>query len=317
MVKETRLGITAKKDEDFGKWYSEACRFGELVEYYESVKGCYILKPSGISDEYLERERPHSRVCSRGCLGYKSWWIRGHRDLPLKVNQWANVTLLDGTACMTHGDDKGLVFPPKVAPVQVVVIHVPIKGAADYQELCDACEAVESTLLGAGIRAEADIRDNYSCGWKYADQELTGVPLRIETGPRDLANDQVRIVTRDNGAKMDVKRGDLIEQVKDLLEKIQSNLYDVAKRKVEECTQKVETWDEFVEALSQKKLILAPWCDKVEVEKDVKRRTRGDETGGGAKTLCTPLEQPELGEETLCFASGKPAKKWSYWGRSY
>jgi len=221
---------------------------------------------------------------------------------------------------MTHGDDKGLVFPPKVAPVQVVVIHVPIKGAADYQELCDACEAVESTLLGAGIRAEADIRDNYSCGWKYADQELTGVPLRIETGPRDLANDQVRIVTRDNGAKMDVKRGDLIEQVKDLLEKIQSNLYDVAKRKVEECTQKVETWDEFVEALSQKKLILAPWCDKVEVEKDVKRRTRGDETGGGgggAKTLCTPLEQPELGEETLCFASGKPAKKWSYWGRSY
>jgi prolyl-tRNA synthetase len=72
--------------------------------------------------------------------------------------------------------------------------------------------------------------------------------------------------------------------------------------------------------LSQKKLILAPWCDKVEVEKDVKRRTRGDETGGGgggAKTLCTPLEQPELGEETLCFASGKPAKKWSYWGRSY
>ncbi|OAO93499.1 hypothetical protein AXX17_AT5G10540 [Arabidopsis thaliana] len=223
-------------------------------------------------------------------------------------------------ACMTHGDDKGLVFPPKVAPVQVVVIHVPIKGAADYQELCDACEAVESTLLGAGIRAEADIRDNYSCGWKYADQELTGVPLRIETGPRDLANDQVRIVTRDNGAKMDVKRGDLIEQVKDLLEKIQSNLYDVAKRKVEECTQKVETWDEFVEALSQKKLILAPWCDKVEVEKDVKRRTRGDETGGGgggAKTLCTPLEQPELGEETLCFASGKPPKKWSYWGRSY
>ncbi|KAL9809969.1 putative proline--tRNA ligase [Arabidopsis thaliana] len=309
MVKETRLGITAKKDEDFGKWYSEACRFGELVEYYESVKGCYILKPSGISDEYLER---YTNTTLKGLLQR----LLGLQELVDKRTQGPPFE----AACMTHGDDKGLVFPPKVAPVQVVVIHVPIKGAADYQELCDACEAVESTLLGAGIRAEADIRDNYSCGWKYADQELTGVPLRIETGPRDLANDQVRIVTRDNGAKMDVKRGDLIEQVKDLLEKIQSNLYDVAKRKVEECTQKVETWDEFVEALSQKKLILAPWCDKVEVEKDVKRRTRGDETGGGgggAKTLCTPLEQPELGEETLCFASGKPPKKWSYWGRSY
>ncbi|XP_010444318.1 PREDICTED: proline--tRNA ligase, cytoplasmic-like [Camelina sativa] len=493
--KETRLGISVKKDEDFGNWYSEVCRFGELLEYYEQVKGCYILKPSAMKiwnvirrffdaeiekmdvEEYyfpmfvsrgaLEKEKDHIKgfapevawVTRAGesdletpialrptsetvIYPYLSKWIRGHRDLPLKINQWNNVVrwessdttpfvrsreflwqeghtafatkeeaeqeVLDvlniysrvyeellavpvikgiksenekfagafetksieafipstgrgiqaatshclgqnfaqmfditfedkkgkrsmvwqnswglstrsiGVMVMTHGDDKGVVFPPKVAPVKVVVIQVPIKGAVDDQVLCDACEAVVSTLHEAGIRAKSDTRDNYSCGWKYADQELKGAPLRIEIGPRDLANDQVRIVRRDTGAKMDVKRGDLIEQVKDLLEKIQRNLYDVAKRKLEECTQKVETWEEFEEALRQKKLILAPWCDEVEVEKDVRKRSGSDETGGGgAKTLCTPLEQPELREDTLCFASGKPAKKWSYWGRSY
>ncbi|EOA14339.1 hypothetical protein CARUB_v10027520mg [Capsella rubella] len=495
MKKETRLGISVKRDEDYGNWYSEVCRFGDLVEYYESVKGIYILKPSAMKiwktiqrlfdaeiekmnvEEYyfpifvpgsaLEKEKNHIegfapevawvtragdtelatpfalRPTSETVIyPFFSKWIRGHRDLPLKVYQWCNVVrwessdptpfirsreflwqeghtafatkeeadreVLDvlniysrvyeellavpvikgiksenekfagglyttsieafipstgrgiqaatshslgqnfakmfdvtfedkkgkrsmvwqnswglstrsiGVMVMTHGDDEGLVFPPRVAPFQVVVIQVPIKGAADDQVLCNACEAVKSTLQEAGIRAKVDIRDNYSCGWKYADQELKGSPLRIEIGPRDLANDQVRIVRRDTGAKMDVKRGGMIEQVKDLLEKIQRNLYDVAKRKVEECTQKVETWDEFVKALSQKKLILAPWCDEVEVEKDVKKRTRGDETGGGgAKTLCTPLEQPELRKDTLCFASGKPAKKWSYWGKSY
>lgn len=100
---------------------------------------------------------------------------------------------------------------------------------------------------------------------------------------------------RDTGAKVDLPRGDLVEQVKDMLEKIQKSLFDVAKRKKDACTQKVETWDEFMDALSQKKLILAPWCDEVEVERLVKERTKR-ETAAAAKTLCTPLEQPELKE---------------------
>lgn len=93
---------------------------------------------------------------------------------------------------MTHGDDKGLVLPPKVARY-LVVIPVPFKDA-DSQVLCDACEAVESALCEAGISAKVDNRDNYSCGWKYSDQELKGAPLRIEIGPRDLANNQVIFV---------------------------------------------------------------------------------------------------------------------------
>ncbi|CAH8330286.1 unnamed protein product [Eruca vesicaria subsp. sativa] len=145
---------------------------------------------------------------------------------------------------------------------------------------------------------------------------MKGVPLRIEIGPRDLEKNQVRMVRRDTGVKMDVMRGSLVERVKHLMEEIQRDLYVVAKRKLEERIQRVETWDEFKEALRNKKLVLAPWCDEVEVENDVKENTKG-ENEAGAKTLCASFEQPELSKDTLCFAAGKPAKKWTYWGRSY
>ena len=94
---------------------------------------------------------------------------------------------------MTHGDDKGLILPPKVASVQVVVIPVPYKDA-NTQGIFDACTATVSALSEAGIRAEEDLRDNYSPGWKYSNWEMKGVPLRIEIGPRDLENDQVSVV---------------------------------------------------------------------------------------------------------------------------
>lgn len=95
---------------------------------------------------------------------------------------------------MVHGDDKGLVLPPKVASVQVIVVPVPYRDA-DTQGILDACVATVETLCNAGIRAEADLRDNYSPGWKYSNWEMKGVPLRIEIGPKDLANNQVNIST--------------------------------------------------------------------------------------------------------------------------
>ncbi|KAF2619817.1 hypothetical protein F2Q68_00041923 [Brassica cretica] len=229
-------------------------------------------------------------------------------------NSWAYSTRTIGVMIMTHGDDKGLILPPKVASVQVVVIPVPYKDA-NTQGIFDACTATVAALSEAGIRAEEDLRDNYSPGWKYSNWEMKGVPLRIEIGPRDLENDQVRTVRRDNGVKEDIPRGSLVEHVKELLEKIQANMYEVAKQKREACVEEIKTWDEFIVALNKKKLILAPWCDEEEVERDVKARTKGET--GAAKTLCSPFEQPELPEGTLCFASGKPAKKWTYWGRSY
>ncbi|ONM14709.1 Proline--tRNA ligase cytoplasmic [Zea mays] len=229
-------------------------------------------------------------------------------------NSWAYTTRSIGVMVMTHGDDKGLVLPPKVAPIQVIVISVPYKDA-DTTAIKGACESTVYTLNQSGIRADQDTRENYSPGWKYSHWEMKGVPLRIEIGPKDLANKQVRIVRRDNGAKVDIPVTNLVEDVKVLLDEIQKNLFKTAQERRDACVQVVSSWDEFTTALNNKRLILAPWCDEEEVEKDVKARTKGEL--GAAKTLCTPFEQPELPEGILCFASGKPAKKWSFWGRSY
>ncbi|XP_013652045.1 proline--tRNA ligase, cytoplasmic [Brassica napus] len=487
---DTNLGVTVKKDEDFGQWYSQVCRCGEMMAYYD-ISGCYILRPNAmkiwnimrtyfdavlekaevdenyfplfVSASVLEKEKDHVQgfapevawVTKAGksdlnvpiairptsetvIYPYFSKWIKSHRDLPLKLNQWNNVVrwefskptpfirsreflwqeghtahateeeadkevleVLDhyrhlyeeylavpvvkgmksenekfagaryttsveafipetgrgiqgatshclgtkfakmfdikftnkegknelvwqnswaystrtiGVMIMTHGDDKGLVNPPKVAPIQVIVIPVPFKDA-DTKEISKACCAVKDALREAGLRAKEDLSDNYSPKWKYSHWEMKGVPLRIEIGPRDLAKNQVRTVRRDNGVKADVPRVGLVEYVMELLGKIQQNMFDVAKQKRDDACVVVKTWDEFVEALGQKKLILAPWCDEEEVEMDVKRRTK-DEVGA-AKTLCSPFDQPEIPEGTLCFASGKLAKKWTYWGKSY
>ncbi|XP_076904940.1 proline--tRNA ligase, cytoplasmic-like [Bidens hawaiensis] len=229
-------------------------------------------------------------------------------------NSWAYSTRTIGVMVMVHGDDKGLVLPPKVSSVQVIVVHVPYKDA-DVKEIINACSETVKTLCDAGIRAEADLRENYSPGWKYSHWEMKGVPLRIEIGPKDLASNQVRAVRRDKGTKVDIPMAGLVDSVNGMLDDIQKNMFEVAKQKRDACIQVTKTWDEFVEALGQKKLILAPWCNEEEVEKEVKAKTKGEI--GAAKTLCSPFEQPELPEGTLCFASGKPAKKWTYWGRSY
>ncbi|KAI5349034.1 PREDICTED: proline--tRNA ligase [Prunus dulcis] len=488
--KETGLGLSKKKDENFGEWYSEVVVHSEMIEYYD-ISGCYILRPWTmsiwetmqaffdaeikrmkvkntyfplfVSPGVLEKEKDHVegfapevawvtrsgkselevpiaiRPTSETVMyPYFSKWIRGHRDLPLKLNQWCNVvrwefsnptpfirsreflwqeghtafatqaeadeevleilelyrriyeeylaipvvkgkkselekfagglyttsveafipntgrgvqgatshclgqnfakmfgiefenekggkamvwqnswaysTRTIGVMVMVHGDDKGLVLPPKVAATQVIVVPVPYKDT-NTKEMFEACLRTVDTLTEAGFRVEADLRDNYGPGWKYSHWEMKGVPLRIEIGPRDLEKKQVRLARRDNSDKLDIPVSNLVEQVKDILDRIQENLFDVAKQKRDASIRVAKTWDEFMEALNQKKMILAPWCDEMEVEEDVKKRTKGEI--GAAKSLCTPFEQPELPEGTLCFASGKPAKKWTYWGRSY
>ncbi|KAF5189430.1 Proline--trna ligase [Thalictrum thalictroides] len=228
-------------------------------------------------------------------------------------NSWGYSTRSIGVMVMVHGDNKGLVLPPKVASVQVVVIPVFDKDA-DKQAIFDACTKTVTILKEAGFRAEADLT-HYKPGWKYSHWEMKGVPVRIEIGPKDMANNQVRVVRRDNSSKLDIPTSNLVEQVKDILDDIQKSLFDAAKQKRDASIKVVNTWEEFTTALNQKKLILAPWCDEEEVEIDVKARTKGEM--GACKTLCTPFDQPALPEGTLCFASGKRAKKWTYWGRSY
>ncbi|XP_020523238.1 proline--tRNA ligase, cytoplasmic isoform X3 [Amborella trichopoda] len=229
-------------------------------------------------------------------------------------NSWAYSTRVIGVMVMTHGDDKGLVLPPRVAPVQIIVIPVPYKDA-DTQAIMDACSETVNNLNSAGFRAEADTRDNYSPGWKYSDWELKGVPLRIEIGPKDIAKKQVRIVRRDNSVKKDIPSDNLVESVREVLESIQESMFKTAKEKRDACIVKAKTFEDFAAAINNKKMVLVPWCDEEEVEKEVKARTKGET--GAAKTLCSPFDQEPVPEGTLCFATGKPAKKWTLWGRSY
>lgn len=238
---------------------------------------------------------------------------KGERSMVWQ-NSWAFTTRVIGVMVMIHGDDKGLVLPPRVATVQVVVIPVPYKNV-DFSIMLDACHEVSQKLESAGIRVKEDTRDNYPPGWKYSDWELKGVPLRIEIGPKDVENKQVRMVRRDNFEKEDVPLDNVATRAAALLEEIQANLFKKAKEERDSCIKKVLTWDDFIQALNEKKMVLAPWCDDVEVEEDVKTRTKGD--SGACKTLCMPFEQPDLPEGTVCFASGRPAKRWALWGRSY
>ncbi|KAF9607896.1 hypothetical protein IFM89_003600 [Coptis chinensis] len=201
-------------------------------------------------------------------------------------NSWAYSTRTIGVMVMVHGDDKGLVLPPKVASVQVIVVPVPYKDA-DMQAIFDACSTTVKILTEAGFRVEEDLRENYSPGWKYSHWEMKGVPLRIEIGPKDIANKQVRVVRRDNSSKMDISTGDLAEKIGDILENIQQSLFDAAKEKRDACIKVATAWEEFTTALNEKKLILAPWCDEKEVEKEVKAKTMGE--NGACKTLCTPF----------------------------
>lgn len=230
-------------------------------------------------------------------------------------NSWGLSTRSIGVMVMVHSDDKGLVLPPAVAPIQAIVVPIPFKDN-DRAAVVGAAADVAGQLRAAGVRVKEDARDNYSPGFKYNYWELRGVPIRVELGPRDLQNKQVVLVRRDTGAKESCAWEGLGDRVKSLLATIHSDMLAKATKERDESIVRIREWEEFMPAIDAKKMVLAPWCDEEAVEEDVKKRSAAGE-GGSAKTLCMPFEQPDLPEGALCFASGKPAKKWALWGRSY
>eukprot|EP00958_Prasinococcus_capsulatus_P009007 scaffold884_cov398-Prasinococcus_capsulatus_cf.AAC.25 len=466
--KESKLGLSTGKSEDFGQWYSEVVTRGEMIEYYD-VSGCYILRPWAyavwefikdffdaeikkrgcenayfpcfVSEKALTTEkdhvegfapevawvtrsgkselenpiavRPTSETIMYPCF---SKWIKSHRDLPLKINQWCNVvrwefkhptpfirsreflwqeghtayatveeadeealaylelykqvyesllcvpvikgvksekekfagayytttveafvpgtgrgiqggtshclgtnfskmfdiqyeddkgekrfawqnsfgltTRTIGVMIMNHGDDKGLVLPPRVAPVQVVIVPIFFRDSRDA--LIAKAEEMVTKLKAAGIRAKADLRENYNPGWKYNHWELKGVPIRLELGPRDLSADVSVSVRRDTGAKATLEQGTLAEGVRQLLDTMQSEMLERARADLDSNVAKITEWKDFVPALDSKKLVLVPWCEETEVEEWIKENSVGD--GGGAKSLCIPFDQPPMPE---------------------
>jgi prolyl-tRNA synthetase len=221
---------------------------------------------------------------------------------------WGISTRLIGAMVMVHGDDKGLVFPPKVAPTQIVVVPIPFKGAEAGLVIAKAKEITDN-LKAKGFSVILDDREEYTPGWKFNQWELKGVPVRVEIGPRDLKQGQVVMVRRDTGQKVPVKEVDISETAEKLLQEIQENLFSKAKASLQEKTTTAQSYAEFKKVLCDKGGFLkAAWCGSAECEAKIK-----DETGATIRVLPFEKEEPKTG----CIYCGQKAKDTVYFARSY
>ena len=221
---------------------------------------------------------------------------------------WGITTRLIGAMVMVHGDDKGLIIPPKVAPVQVVIVPIPFKGA-EPEAIAAKAKEINETLKAKGYSVILDARDEYTPGWKFNQWELKGVPIRIELGPRDLKQGQVVMVRRDTGQKTAVKEADILAATEQLLQEIQDNLFAKAKAILQEKTTAVETYEEFKQVICDKGgFIKAAWCDSPDCEAKVK-----DETGATIRVRPFQKEEPTAN----CVYCGQKAKETVYFARSY
>ncbi len=217
---------------------------------------------------------------------------------------WGASTRLIGGIIMTHGDNNGLVLPPKIAPIQVIVAPV----AQHKPGVLEAARALRDALAAAGLRVKLDDSDN-SLGWKCAQWEMKGVPLRVEIGPRDIENGQCCMVRRDNREKSFISLADAPESAKALLAQVHDGLYQRALKNLQEHTYEAHSLDE-AKTLQETRggFIKTMWCEDLACEMRMKEEA-------GMSSRCMPFAQEKLGE--VCAICGKPAKKMIYWGIAY
>ncbi|GFE55384.1 prolyl-tRNA synthetase [Babesia ovis] len=235
---------------------------------------------------------------------------------------WGFTTRSIGVSVMIHGDDKGLVLPPRVSKIQIVIVPIITKKEMQ-KEIMDVADDIYSRLKKAGYRVHMDDRAGYTPGFKFNHWELRGVPLRIEIGARDVQTKSCRVCYRHSGHKTDLKFENLEQSIGKTLEDIQKEMYEKAKRQMDEAVVKVMDFDGVMPALNSQKLVLVPWCEEPKTEAEIKAETQrlsqegSDGRTGAMKCLCIPLEQPEMPQGTKCFWTGKPATRWALFGRSY
>ena len=216
------------------------------------------------------------------------------------ATSWGVSTRLIGGLVMTHSDDEGLVLPPRIAPVQVVIVPI-FKGDEQKAMIDEKMAVVVASFKAAGIRVKYDNTDNNRPGWKFAEYELKGVPIRIAVGPRDLENNQVELARRDTKEKTAISLDGLTETVAALLLEIQANLLQRATKYRDDHITSVDTWDEFINVLDNKTgFVLAHWDGTAETEEKIKEQAK-------ATIRCIPLGNKE--EEGVCVFSGKPSKQ--------
>ncbi len=224
------------------------------------------------------------------------------------ATSWGVSTRLIGGLVMTHSDDEGLVLPPRIAPLQVVIVPI-FKGEEQKALLDEKVHVMVASFKAAGIRVKYDDSDNQRPGWKFAEYELKGVPVRIAVGPRDLENNQVEIARRDTKEKTTVSMDGITETVSQLLLDIQSNLFNRAKKYRDEHITKADSWDEFVTTLDTKAgFVSAHWDGTPETEDKIKEMTK-------ATIRCIPLNNEQ--EAGTCILTGKPSVQRVLFARAY
>lgn len=258
---------------------------------------------------------------------------------------WGLTTRTIGVAIMVHGDNKGLVLPPRIAPIQVILI--PIIKTEDEKDglsikILDKVHEMGKILKSSGVRCKVDDRDNYIPGWKYNFWEMKGVPIRLEFGANDMKNSHVVLCCRDNKEKLTVGIEGITATIQDLLVKIQSRMFEKAKSELYSIIKVGNSNEELFKLITEKKMIKTLWCNTNDCEDNVKKmvketlikiieekklhekKTEGtteeeetDITEITAKTLCMPLEQDPIPENSKCFSCGLAAKKWVLWGKTY
>lgn len=217
---------------------------------------------------------------------------------------WGLSTRVIGGIIMTHGDNSGLVLPPRIAPVQAVIIPI----ASHKPGVLEKAREIESRLSEAGIRVKCDVSDN-SPGWKFAENEMKGVPLRIEIGPKDIENGSCIAVSRINGIKTEISLESVAESVAELLDSIHNSLFSNASKNLTDNTFDVTTLEEAREITEKSGgFVRAMWCESLECELKMKEYT-------GLTSRCMPFKQECISEH--CAVCGKPANKLVYWGVAY
>jgi len=215
---------------------------------------------------------------------------------------WGVSTRLIGAIIMVHGDDSGLVLPPNIAPIQVALIPI----AQHKEGVLDKCREVKEMLSDFTVKIDDSDK---SPGWKFAEYEMKGVPLRIELGPKDIENNQAVLVRRDTREKKVVSLDNIAEEVKEMLAIIQDALFQKALKHREETTSVAKDFDELKDIAQNKPgFIKAMWCGDEECELKIKEETT-------VTSRCIPFEQEEISDKCVCC--GKPAKKMLYWGKAY
>jgi len=221
---------------------------------------------------------------------------------------WGVTTRMIGAVVMVHGDDRGLVLPPKIAPVQAVIIPIPYKNV-DRESILRKAREIFEKLQKNRVLVVLDERPEYTPGWKFNEWELKGVPIRIEIGPKDIKQKQVTLARRDTFERLAVKEDEIVDITTKLLGEIQSNLFHRAKKFLEDHITTVKTYDEFKENLRKKGgFIRACWCSSPTCEEKIKEET-------GATIRLIPLEKEE--PFSNCVHCGGEGKTIVYFGRAY